>query len=208
MKRWLFAAVIGASVVMTGCGQKSEMVQSIEEDSVAMASVLETQPESPVMIETTEEPTVELTAVSTAASTAATAEGTAETRTDEPAEEDGRIYYGDWLITACKGTSAVYALSQEEIDERVGTVITYQPASYSWNGNEMAVQGYEEDTVTREVFQNDFGISLYDLEMTNEEMLSVGVIAEGDLFGGQFYALDKNTLMVYYEGVFFEGVRF
>ncbi len=115
-------------------------------------------------------------------------------------------YYGDYRITACKGTAAVYAMSQEEIDAAIGNTLSYQAASYAWNGNTMATS-YQEETYSTDQLSEDYGIEASELGIKDKEVLAVTVLTEGEYIGNYFYVLDENTLLLYYEGVLFEAER-
>jgi hypothetical protein len=118
-------------------------------------------------------------------------------------------YYGDFRVTACKGTAAAYALSQEEIEDIIGTTLSYQADSYVYNKNAMDISqyGYGQDLYNTDNMYIDFNVSASDLGITEEEVLAVGILVEGDMFGSYFYVLDENTLLIYYQGVFFEACR-
>ncbi len=115
-------------------------------------------------------------------------------------------YYGDYLITECEGVSKAYAMSQEETDAAIGNTLSYHAASYSWNENTMAT-GYQEEIFSTERLSEDYGIEVSALGIMEKEVLAVTVLTEGDFIGQNFYVLDDNTLLVYYEGVFFKAER-
>lgn len=116
--------------------------------------------------------------------------------------ENETNFYGDYQITACRGTAAVYAMSQEEIDAVIGSDLSYQPTFF----NTMAAD-YQEETYPIDRLYEDFRVKPSDLGITKKEVTAVSVLSEGDFVGGYFYILDKNTLLVYYEGVFFEAKK-
>ncbi|WP_124065435.1 hypothetical protein [Clostridium sp. E02] len=117
-------------------------------------------------------------------------------------EKSETNFYGDYQITACRGTATAYALSQEEIDAVIGSSLNYQANSF----NTMAA-GYEEETYPTDRLYEDFRVKPTDLGITKKEVTVVSVLLEGDFIGGYFYILDENTLLVYYEGVFFEAKK-
>jgi len=51
------------------------------------------------------------------------------------------------------------------------------------------------------------GGDVTDFGITKEKILLVNISTEGEFFGNYFYVLDKNTLLIYSEGVFFEAKR-
>ena len=55
--------------------------------------------------------------------------------------------------------------------------------------------------------KSSFHISLADAGIDAEQTLSILDKIEGTLFGLYFYVKDANTIIIYYEGVFFESNR-
>ena len=118
----------------------------------------------------------------------------------------GSGFYGDYRITACKGTAAAYAMSQEEIDATIGNVLSYQESTYALNGNTIDTN-YQEETYSVDQMSDDFGIQASKLGINENEILNVTALTEGNFIGNYLYVIDENTLLVYYEGVFFEAKR-
>jgi hypothetical protein len=116
------------------------------------------------------------------------------------------VYYGDYSIVKCVGTAQVYAMSQDEIEEVIGNALSYAPVSFAWNGNTMSTS-YSEKTYSANQFSEDFGIQASELGMKEKEFLAVSVLTEGNFIGQNFYVIDENNLLVYYEGVFFKAER-
>ncbi|NLL77187.1 MAG: hypothetical protein GX235_08055 [Clostridiales bacterium] len=123
---------------------------------------------------------------------------------DDIKELDG--FYGDYEIVACRGTSAVYAMSQEEIDATIGNTLSFRESTYAWNGNTMDTD-YQEDIYFAEQMYEDFGIQASELGINGSEITLVNASTEGNFIGSHFYVLDDDTLLIYYEGVFFEAKR-
>lgn len=115
-------------------------------------------------------------------------------------------FYGDYQITACKGTAIACAMLPEEIDTAIGDVLSFQENTYGWNGNTM-VTGYQEETYSADQMFDDFGIQASGLGIEEKELLLVTVSTEGEFIGDYLYVLDENTLLIYYEGVFFEAKK-
>jgi predicted small secreted protein len=122
-------------------------------------------------------------------------------------QNGGKEFYGNWKTAACIAKSASYALSEEEIQEQIGTIVSYEENLYKKGTAEITLAGYTETTEDSAQFQNNFGISLADIGITEDTAEAVAVGAEGDFFGGTFYIRDSNTLVIYYDGVFFEATR-
>lgn len=117
----------------------------------------------------------------------------------------GINFYGTWRITSAN-TASVYALSQEEIDAKLGTTLSYEKNFYTWNGESTWVAGYDRTMLTAEEFQNAFQIPLSALSIQSEPILEV-FAEEGEFFGGYFFVVDRDTLLVCEDGVFFTAER-
>ncbi len=137
------------------------------------------------------------------------------TQKEEVWFESGSIYrvnnfiYGNWTITRYM-TSGIYALSQEEIQNLIGTTIEYAN-NYMNSGvdqKKYSVKQYHKELVTAREFDESFklstgddlgiaaiGFDYYELEI--EEDISYNP------FGKFFYQIDAENALIYYEGVFF-----
>lgn len=120
--------------------------------------------------------------------------------------KEASVFYGEYRITSCKGTAIAYAMSQEEIDATIGNVLSYQESTYAFNGNIIDTNYHETIYSVNQMF-DDFGIQASKLGIEEKEILLVTALTEGDFIGNYLYVLDENTLLIYYEGVFFEAER-
>lgn len=122
-----------------------------------------------------------------------------------------KSYYGTWKVESVAGTAAAYAMSEEEIQEMLGTSLTYQEDLFLFqfpgkDKYDIQIGGYEEEgTLTNEMFEEAYGNTLPNLGVEQEEVTGVQVASEGNVFGFMFYIIDDSTMLVYYEGVFFEA---
>lgn len=101
----------------------------------------------------------------------------------------------------------MYALSEDEIKQKIGTKVSFTKDSYSVNGNSMKINGFEEEKMTDQKFQNDFRASLKNIGISKNEVTAVSVKTQGDIFAGYFLIKDNNTIIIYNDGVFFEAVK-
>lgn len=118
-----------------------------------------------------------------------------------------KSFYGTWKVKSCIGTSASYALSEDEINSLIGTTITYGSDVFKNGDTKISVSKYEEEHETADQFYENFGIHLTDIEITEDNVNDVFIGVEGEFFGDNFYIKDSNTLVIYYVGVFFEAIR-
>ena len=131
-----------------------------------------------------------------------------DTGADNDATEASKLYYGTWNVTSCISVAPVSALSPEEIEQLQGTDITYEGDRFVWNGEVCAAPAYQENTETSEDFALSYNNSLTfsDLGLTGSEATAV-TVDNWDAFGKYFYVKDKNTLVISYNGAFFEASR-
>lgn len=190
MKKKLLAVLAAACVLVTACG-----------DKVSMEKV-------PLPTETTVSTSTEVLDSTAAPSGIADSAQSQPTDSSSPTDiSEVAGYLKTFTVTSCRGTAYAYAMSQEEIDGCIGTTLSYQPSLFLYNGEpvELPQDGYLEEAYPTDQFTQDFKTTASDLGIEEEEVLSVTLNVEGNIFGNYFYVLDDDTILVYYEGVFFEG---
>lgn len=182
MKKLLFT-LTAALVLFAGCADKSAMEKMpLPSDATGVSS--SAAPES--------------TTVPTEASSS---------QNEPQSESESSGYLKKFTVVSCRGTAYVSALSQEEVDEYIGVTLDYQDNVFLYNGEpiDLPQDGYIEQPYPTEQFAQDFKTQASELGLTMDEVLSVTLNVEGNIFGNYFYVLDDDTLLVYYEGVFFEA---
>ncbi len=130
-----------------------------------------------------------------------------DTGTDNDASEASKLYYGSWNVTSCVGFAPVSALTPEEIEELLGTVIAYDEDRFVWKGRIYDAPAYQENIETSEDFALSYNnaLTFTDLGLTESEATVVTV--DCDALGNYFYVKDENTLVISYNGAFFEASR-
>ena len=118
----------------------------------------------------------------------------------------GINYYGTWKITGCAGTTPVYALSEDEIAAYTGTTVSYTENGYGWNGGETWIPGYSIAQKTQDSFREEFGVALPELGVQAEKIVEVTAESR-EVFGNSFFVVDKDTLLILWDGVFFAAER-
>ena len=189
MKKKLLAVLAAACILAAGCG-----------DKVSMEKV-------PLPTETT------VSAASTEGTDSATVPSGSSDAQSQPSDSapsdtaEETSYLKSFSVVSCRGTAYAYAMSEEEIDGYIGTTLDYQNTVFLFNGEpiDLPEDGYTEQAYRAEQFTQDFKTSASDLGITQDEVLSVYLNVEGNIFGNYFYVLDDDTLLIYYEGVFFEA---
>lgn len=131
-----------------------------------------------------------------------------DTGADNNVAEATKLYYGTWNVTSNIFYAPVSALSPEEIEQLQGTTITYEENRLLWNGEICDIPDYQENTETSVGFALDYNnrLTFSDLGLTGSEATAVSV-DNWDAFGSYFYVKDENTLIISYNGVFFEASR-
>lgn len=126
----------------------------------------------------------------------------------------GTSVIGCWEITEVAGTSKIYALSEEEMNQYLHAYLEYDRYVYNFSitGQEPltgTLEGFKKESLTKEEFQ-----SLYDINKElngpeTENYDSYEVIGKtGDsVFGDTVILLDQDNAYIYYEGVFFLAIR-
>lgn len=119
--------------------------------------------------------------------------------------------YGRWKITGYISFTGISALSQEEMESFENTQLEYGMYWYKQGSNDPStVDHYRKETVTSGTFEQDFGTSINTMgisAMKFDYYELEGVQNSTTLFGQNFYQIDENNALIYYEGVFFQAVR-
>lgn len=209
---FVVVAIIGGSMVFTSCSsrpQESEQLISVPssagEEEEADVSVDEQQPkEEP----TKGEPAKEESSERVADHPDVTSEET------KPVDEKGdkslptKSYQGNWIVTEEIPTGGISALSQEEIDQLLGTAISYEDDTFISGDTSVSAPEYQESVVTAEEFaeENNNRVTFSTLGIEKEKAERV-VIANADSLGDWFLVKDDSQLIVVKDGVFFRVQR-
>lgn len=126
-------------------------------------------------------------------------------------KEEINSYYGSFSITLNIHTASIYALSAEEIEQLQKSIIEYKSDSCSINETIYKDISYHEKFETSDEFAQNYKqqLTFSDLGLSDNEVLAVSIESpdNSDFFGSNFYVKDKDTLIILYNGVFFEAVR-
>ncbi len=128
------------------------------------------------------------------------------------------VCFDEWEIVSCQGVPAGYTRTQEEIDQYLGTRITYAEDHFISDGRTYGLKSgtpYNERVVWREERLNIPGsvlsASFEGLGLTNRKLRRAIVNFQKEPeerpIGWIFYLLDRDTLMVYYDCIFFLAER-
>lgn len=188
----LMTAVVAAGLITTACGNTNGRTDTTDGPS---DSAQVTQAESGKESETTAPVTI------------VQSEESGEESKGAESSKDSKGFYGDWKVTKRAGESKIYALSEEEISSFIGTTFTYGDGVYKNGSDEIEITSYEEGLETADQFYSDFSIQLTDIGIEKDSVPTVSLEAKSNFFGANIYVKDKDTLVILYEGVFFEAVR-
>lgn len=188
----LMTAVVAAGFISTACGNTNGITDTTDG---AFDSAQMTQEESGKESETTAPVTI------------VQSEENSEKSQGSESSNDSKPFYGDWKVTKRVGESKIYALSEEEISSFIGTLFTYGDGVYKNGSDEIEITSYEEGIETADQFYSDFSVQLADIGIKKDSVPTVSLEAKSNFFGANIYVKDKDTLIILYEGVFFEVVR-
>lgn len=209
----LFVFVMGNAM---GCQKKEEQpVQQISEEEAA-ATIEETQ--EPSATEKIEEPGEEN--VSEAEDTSKQASTDNGQPATEGRTEDGRdtqtdvslqSYYGKWKVTQYYAPY-ITAITTEEMNTLIGAECEYGPDVFISRGNDLVSPHYSESEETKADFEaawkNQITFELLGIKADTIKQIFIDNANDNTYdFGSMFYIRDNNTIMIMYEGVFFEAIR-
>lgn len=129
------------------------------------------------------------------------------------------VCYGEWELVSCQGVPPGYTRTEEEIASWLGTRIAYGPDRFSSDGLVYALDSeepFDESTIWREssiyIPGSQVSTSFEALGLEDRKLRSVLLNFQEDIgksrpIGALFYLLDRDTLMVYHDCMFFRAER-
>ena len=131
----------------------------------------------------------------------------AENEISDTGETDNEFpFYGTWRVMDYQ-SAAISALSSDEMESHRGTVIDYQSDSVLLDGEKVSDDGFtyetEDNTYNYDSLIEAYRANLGEWWNNISEVTCVTVASDDDFFGSQFFAVDSDTIWIYYEGVFF-----
>ncbi len=194
MKKMFLLLILCLALLMTACQQQDNAPQT---DNNQTDSTPQTNNESENLVDS-----------NASAEQEYTEEEMSDIGGDNDVTEASKLYYGTWNVTSNTYFAPVSALSPEEVTQLQGTTITYEENRLLWNGEVCDAPSYQENIETIEDFGLDYNnhLTFSDLGLTGSEATAV-MVDNWDDFGNYFYVKDENTLIISYNGVFFEASR-
>ena len=119
---------------------------------------------------------------------------------------------GKWLVKKYLPTNNIVALSQDEVDELIGTNIIYSKSCVSTKNLTIKSPIYSCKIMTYEKFQNEFaGFPLTDLDISSSKILLITIdnsTQDAPEFFGDTILKDGNKVLIEFKGVYFLLSRF
>ena len=130
---------------------------------------------------------------------------------DDSDNDDNNVtdvsYYGTWTVDSIAGTSAVYAMTEEDQNKLLGKIlILRQNSCTTIEGAEIAEIIYDTEYIDAKDFEEDYRVTFEALGITDSRILEVE-IEDAFFFGSESFLIDEYTLYIYYDGVFFQMTR-
>lgn len=132
-------------------------------------------------------------------------------------DEIKKIFYGKWKISSKLTTAPIYAMDEEEIKTFIGKEIIYTKDIYWFKHNEYINDKYFKPEYKIQVlselqfWENHKGFYLEELGINKGLVISVEVKkSNGEICinpGSLFWIKDKDTLVLLWDGVYFEVKR-
>lgn len=126
---------------------------------------------------------------------------------DEENKDSNTVYYGKWKVTQYYA-AYITALSREEMDARIGTEYEYGAEVFISDGQQLDAPQYSESEVQKADFEMDYQgqLTFEQLGITTDTIKQISIDNSYDC-GSTYFIKDDNTILILYEGVFFEAVR-
>lgn len=122
-------------------------------------------------------------------------------------KDSNKTYYGKWKVTQYYA-AYITALSREEMDARIGTEYEYGAEVFISDGQQLDAPQYSESEVQKADFEADYQgqLTFEQLGITTDTIKQISIDNSYDC-GSTCFIKDDNTILILYEGVFFEAVR-
>lgn len=121
---------------------------------------------------------------------------------------NSNIFLGDWVINKKIATTPIYALSDDEIKSYIGKKLSITTSKVSFEKNSYIDPNFKEHTLSDNEFILENKLSLKDLGINAESIKKIDVATkDGSLwnsFGNSFILKDSNTIIILWDGIFFE----
>lgn len=114
-------------------------------------------------------------------------------------------YFGTWKITAYH-MPGVSAISDTEAEGYIGKTCTYSADVFNGDGEVTDYPDYQEFEQTADDFTAAYKIALESIGITSETVKGVNV-SNALGFGCNFLIKDEKTILITWDGVFFEAER-
>lgn len=179
-RRYTVVTAIILAGVLTACGQQEQITEETEWKQEQ--TIEETKPMPDQAIEPSEIQTT---------------------------ENEGTSFYGSWRVKDYR-TCQIYTLSPQEIDEFLTYEVAYDEDECSLNSQPLELEHVEYvfEDYTLENIQNDFQADLSEWWNGKATVPMGHIVSDENFFGATFFPADKDSLWIYYEGVFFWAERF
>lgn len=123
------------------------------------------------------------------------------------------IYYGKWVVTRDVATSHIFGLSDEEIKAFFQKELYFAKnvAKFDQDKNVCKNPLYTQRILTADGFWDEFRAQIKNLGINADQVTFYTICSkpdeDWDSFGEFFIVKDKNTLIAFWQGVFFELKR-
>ncbi|MFC4812857.1 hypothetical protein [Paenibacillus sp. GCM10023250] len=181
MKKWLLTSVVLASVLaVSACGNANSNDSAASNASGGSNATNTSNASNGTN--------------NSGASNAANANAPADESATSPS------YFGDWTVTGVAGSTAV---STSPDDSMIGTKATYASDKAVFGKDEIQKPEYNEKELAKDDFVSELRVQPKDLGIDADSVKTV-TIGDGTGMGHFFIVKDANTLLVLWDGNFYE----
>lgn len=142
-----------------------------------------------------------------------TVSGTNYSMENIKAPEKKEVFFGEWVIKREIASGRVTEYDEQDIKKLLGKKITYLADMASFENDMLKNPYYEVSTISEEDFFADSYVSLEQLGVKAKSIIRVEVYKNQEYedppfsTGGIFFVKDRDTLILYDGGIYFELTR-
>ena len=122
------------------------------------------------------------------------------------------IFYGQWVINKLVNYDGIGTYSEDDINKKViGQQMNFSKEKSSSFGDDISYMAstiknptYEKSVISKDEFEVNYGIEFDSLGLEGDSVTVIDVIDSTDNIGCVFFIKDKNTLILYGGGAYFE----
>ncbi|KOA20322.1 hypothetical protein CLHOM_12340 [Clostridium homopropionicum DSM 5847] len=131
--------------------------------------------------------------------------------TNKSSESTQETFYGQWIISKLINNDGIGTYSSDDINNIIGKQLSFSSEKSSSFGDDISIMKnivnnptYQKLVISKDDFVTGYRISFDKLGIKKDSVTEINVLDSNNTIQCSFYILDKDTLILYGGGAFFE----